>query len=131
MCNELEKKFFDTFGIKPEKEQYCYHECKNPELKNIPCHKLCKYQRFNVAYPQITDTTILKLMCVIANFDERHRGFYTKYETIKEEVLFELLMIFDALTICPWSKPYINIPGGAAKLICEIRKVFNYKGEHK
>lgn len=38
MTNELEKQFFDTFGIDPKEEKYCYWECKKPELENVACN---------------------------------------------------------------------------------------------
>lgn len=122
---ELEQRFFNTFGIKPKEEKYCYWECKIAELKNVPCSDTqCPYYRHNIEYPQITDTIVLKLMCIISNFDEQYRGFYTEYKYIKPFVLKELLMLFETLTTAPWIKPYIIIQGGAGKLICEIRKIF-------
>lgn len=121
---ELEQKFFKTFGIEPTEEKYCYHECKLPELKDKPCEAICPHQRHYIRYPQITDTIVLKLICVISNFDQYYRCFYTKYEQIKPCVLYELLKIFEALTISPWVKPYMCIPGGAGKLTCDIRKIF-------
>ena len=110
----LRKNFLTHLELNLKKSSIAITNVKIPNLKT--------YLAINYASTKDLMSHILKLL---------NRGFYTKYETIKEEVLIELLMIFDALTICPWSKSYINIPGGAAKLICEIRKVFNYKGEHK
>ena len=56
MTNELEKQFFDTFGIKPL-------------IKNIPCSE-CEFNLEECGcfycdretYPQITDRILLKLM---------------------------------------------------------------------
>ena len=65
MTNELEKQFFDTFGIEPEEEKYCLWECKEPSLEHVPCNKECKYQRHDIYYPQITDRILLKLEDII------------------------------------------------------------------
>ena len=56
MTNELEKQFFDTFGIEPKYKDYRtkngkIYDNKNPENRNI---RLC--------YPQITDRILLELI---------------------------------------------------------------------
>ena len=62
MTNELEKKFFHTFDIKPSKQilwtMNCAcgcHDCEN-------CDKYTN--NFSKIYPQITDTILLKLICL-------------------------------------------------------------------
>lgn len=56
MTNELEKQFFDTFGIKPDITS-CYHHCE----KDLNC-KECNEAK--VIYPQITDSILLNLICI-------------------------------------------------------------------
>ncbi len=70
MTNETEKKFFDAFGIKPEHYEYCYHECRIPELANIPCDKKdCPHYRIEIYYPEITDRILLELIEIIIKRD--------------------------------------------------------------
>ena len=59
MTNELEKQFFDTFGIKPKYRDYRAkngkeYESKNPNNRNI---RLC--------YPQISDRILLGIIAKI------------------------------------------------------------------
>ena len=58
MTNELEKQFFDTFGIEPDITS-CYHRCK----KDLNC-KECNEAK--VIYPQITDSILLELICMLS-----------------------------------------------------------------
>lgn len=65
MTNELEKQFFDTFGIESKelifRTMNCTcgcHDCKNCE----------KYKNnFSKIYPQITDRILLELICILAS----------------------------------------------------------------
>ena len=59
MTNELEKTFFNTFGIEPDITS-CYHNCK----KDLNC-KECNEAK--VIYPQITDHILLELICILGN----------------------------------------------------------------
>ena len=81
MTNELEKTFFDTFGIKPKYEDACtvedkywnneelankygtfdqYMNCKCGDQENCTTECSCAYQR--EVYPQITSDILLELM---------------------------------------------------------------------
>lgn len=86
MTNEIEKTFFDTFGIEPKFKGYSDIE----ELSNgsvIPCGNIkyfntieemdkANYWCFNMwelneedkEYPQITDRILLKLICILTRF---------------------------------------------------------------
>lgn len=59
MTNELEKKFFDTFGIEPEYKTCIFKYCKNK--KEYDCEN-CGDRIWH--YPQITDRILLELICL-------------------------------------------------------------------
>jgi hypothetical protein len=59
MTNELEKKFFDTFGIEPEYKTCIFKYCKNK--KEYDCEN-CGDRIWH--YPQITDRILLNLICI-------------------------------------------------------------------
>lgn len=90
MTNEIEKKFFDAFGIKPEHYEYCYHECRIPELANIPCDKKdCPHYRIDIDYPAITDRILLELICIESQVNKAH-NIYSDVENLKEHILVGL-----------------------------------------
>lgn len=70
MTNDLEKQFFDTFGIEPKKQCY-YWDCpystgnivNDTAMNERDCNS-CKNPNKEI-YPQITDTHYLKLICLI------------------------------------------------------------------
>jgi hypothetical protein len=80
MTNELEKQFFDTFGIEPKtNREYgykmaIYNEAGTEEIK---------------FYPQISDSILLKLICM-ANQHEDYPAT-TNMKNIKERTLRILL----------------------------------------
>ena len=66
MTTDIERQFFDTFGIEPTRElifrtMNCAcgcHDCKNCD----------KYKNnFQKKYPQLTDSILLKLICIWNN----------------------------------------------------------------
>lgn len=69
MTSDLEKKFFDTFGI----ERNC---CNNYEKETCPA-KICTSCDYN-DYPEITDRILLDLICIANKFS------ITTSETIEE-----------------------------------------------
>ena len=76
MTNELEKTFFDTFGIEPStKYDYCWKSKKNKD-------KL---------YPQTTDRILLELICIANKYYIDLEG--TDIETMKNSLL-ENFMFF-------------------------------------
>lgn len=80
MTTELEKKFFNTFGIEPIAE-YCKHQCNN-ELDESACIG-CKYIE-KVEYPQITDKQYLELICVLNENTTLDETYYQGASTVKE-----------------------------------------------
>ena len=59
MTNDLERTFFDTFGIEPK------HKCADGALETCDeqCNE-CGY--YELRYPQITDTHYLKLIAIMS-----------------------------------------------------------------
>ena len=77
MTNELEKQFFDTFGI----EQKTIIESRyslNTEY----------YEEKVEKYPQITDRILLELICILTKNDEY--GYFGRFENIKDMKDFTL-----------------------------------------
>lgn len=86
MC-EIEKQFFDTFGIEPEYKICPFHHCIYK--KEYDCDN-CDDREWH--YPQITDRILLELICIaytspVITFTSRN------IEALKEEVL---------LVLCNW-----------------------------
>ena len=83
MTNELEKTFFDTFGIEPL-------------IKNIPCSE-CEFNLEECGcfycdretYPQITDHILLNLICIATEYENYSET--TNMKNIKERTLRILL----------------------------------------
>ena len=103
MTNELEKKFFDTFGIEPSNmckyakygyegtEGTWYFCAKNQkECWTYPSDTGCKDKM--TSYPPITDHILLELICIC---NSTYINGYTNYfmatgktkEELKEEIL--------------------------------------------
>ena len=97
MTNELEKQFFQCFGIEPEIFTGCKLEKNNWKEDTCPfekdgimelCHKVCKYAfTEREIYPQITDRILLELICIVS---ERRILPSCNVNGLKEYVLKEL-----------------------------------------
>ena len=62
MTNELEKQFFDTFGIEPKYED---GTCDmDDECRYTDCNTCQRINKFN--YPQITDRILLELIKILS-----------------------------------------------------------------
>ena len=93
MTNELEKKFFDTFGIEPK--NISTGECKykiTPEFCEINCLD-CKNTIKEATYPQISDRILLELICI--NEDEQ-----PNIEWLKQCILENLIHRFEKNLFC-------------------------------
>lgn len=72
MTNELEKKFFETFGIEPinvlhNNFEDCPYNQEHLQKFCFECFmKPCIY--FKTEYPTITDTKYLELMCIFSDY---------------------------------------------------------------
>ena len=89
MTNEIEKQFFDTFGIEARLD------CKRCEAMNFAlgqCAEVdCKY-----GYPQITDRILLELIC-IDNQENIYkcRPFADNVEELKTYILEEFIRLYE------------------------------------
>ena len=77
MTNELEKKFFDTFGIEP---------IEIPSREYDSDGEICSYY---VEYPQITDRILLELICIANQYEDYSQT--TNMKNIKARTLRILL----------------------------------------
>jgi len=83
MTTDLERQFFDTFGIEPR------HKCTDGALE--PCDEQCNYcGYYELRYPQITDRILLELICIHNTYLETY--FYgLEYESLRKEILKDLI----------------------------------------
>ena len=109
MTTELEKQFFDKFGIKPKYQDACTVEDKywnNEELaneygtfdqymnakcgnqENCTTECSCAYQK--EIYPQITDRILLELICVHNTYLDTNLHSL-EYEPLRKEILEDLV----------------------------------------
>ena len=112
MTNELEKQFFDTFGIEPKLviSLEDWERCKD-----LPrAEELFKY------YPQITDRILLELIC-IANQHEDY-PISTNIKNIQAQTLRTLLKAKKYL------KDTYSHQGCHNSLVRKVRKLF--KGDN-
>ena len=89
MTNELEKQFFDTFGIKPKEFKSCDVGtfCPYPE-KECGTDTCPYYRTYKVDYPAIGDRILLELICILTRNDEY--GYFGRFENIKDMKDFTL-----------------------------------------
>ena len=85
MANELEKQFFDMFGIEPDITS-CYHRCK----KDLNCKECDDATKI---YPKITDCILLELLVVMTRYTDIIEGFDSVQELKKfvlEDIMYSL-----------------------------------------
>lgn len=74
MTTEIEKQFFDTFGIKPKEQEIFV-------LKRMIVKE----------YPEITDRILLELICILSQLQGRINDYYriihSNYEGLKTQIL--------------------------------------------
>ena len=95
MTNELEKTFFDTFGIKPKRQCY-YWDCpystgeieKDTPINQRDCANCTNPDK--EVYPQITDRILLELLVIMTRYTDIIEGFDSVQE-LKEFVLKDLM----------------------------------------
>ena len=116
MTNELEKQFFDTFGIEPKIDYLC-PKCNVPMYKvwrSDGCGYTCAHKTHTeelkhesemedykkaYRYPQITDRILLELICTLNKFTGYTSLLNDTYEDVKEEILKDVLFAHEQLKI--------------------------------
>ena len=69
MTSELEKKFFDTFGIEPREFKSCDVDSSCP-YEGQSCDDTCPYYKtYKVDYPAISDSILLELICIANKYE--------------------------------------------------------------
>ena len=101
MTNELEKQFFDTFGIEPIEglEWECYspdHCFKTTCVCPENCTK-CDYFGKEMVYPQITDRILLELICILSqSYPLNYEGWsFNTAQELKETILSDFIHEFE------------------------------------
>lgn len=100
MC-EIEKQFFDTFGIEPI-PYCCYHDCNCPINDAGKFNSKCPKQAVTkecdariIKNPQITDHILLELICLTGNtgyFLINNEGSPIDVKGLKNSVLHALII---------------------------------------
>ena len=95
MTNDLEKQFFDTFGIEPH--YYCADEYVFEAMLEYECtegnRKKCKTcKKVGKSYPQITDRILLELICILNDCGASYLSYRFKrnIDDLKQEILSDL-----------------------------------------
>lgn len=92
MITELEKEFFNVFGIEPIPiKSYGYWLIKGSIAENDKGEK--------VVYPKITDRVLLKLIIIAMNYGNRYRWINdtSNVEELKSETLEFLIKLAELL----------------------------------
>ena len=107
MTTEIEKQFFDTFGIDPRKTVTCvieedwlndyhlktHHPISDWMKYNAPCKgekgcsDKCNCYQVDKSYPQITDHLLLELICELSGVCCPYFAFKRSISELKETVL--------------------------------------------
>lgn len=91
MTNDLEKIFFDTFGIEPKCQNTFINPSKCPFIESKEC---CDCVSFD--YPQISDRILLELICIDFNENPyKCRGGQTSVDEVKERILSDFIHEFE------------------------------------
>ena len=105
MTTELEKQFFDTFGISTITTKGCYdfyaieqginiweEHCREYLINNKKKCSACPKNKSIQSYPQITDRILLELICII-NKHSDFGLFSSKIDELKDEILDHCLVL--------------------------------------
>ena len=109
MITDIEKQFFETFGIKPRSYLLCTScwDCIDAQ----PCEQ-CHYGKLiEDEYPKITDRILLELICILTRhcLDEREPYEITSInmEQLKQQILSDIICI-----------------AGCEATKCQVQKIF-------
>ena len=100
MTNDLERTFFDTFGINPKEFKSCDVGtfCPYPE-KECGTDTCPYYRTYKVDYPAISDRILLELICTLNKFTGYTSLLNDTYEEVKEEILKDVLFAHEQLRL--------------------------------
>ena len=91
MTNQLQKQFFDTFGVEPKykctKDGNCYFQ---------ECSKCGWYIR---TYPQITDRILLHLLSILNNYGNIISS--NNIKKLEDEILIKIITLSKDIDIKP------------------------------
>ena len=108
MTTDIERQFFETFGIKPKLDnRKCKCGCKD-------CKNCFKAKYF---YPEITDSHYLKMICLIAEKLSCFTNYDIDYKNIKEYILKEMILekdYFDKQQV------QVTFQGGVIYKLCKL-----------
>ena len=89
MITDIEKQFFETFGIKPRSYLLCTScwDCIDAQ----PCEQ-CHYGKLiEDEYPKITDRILLELICILSGWRQYCISYYVidavNINTLKSDIL--------------------------------------------
>ena len=88
MTNELDKQFFDTFGIEPKCQNAFVNPADCPFNKAIKC---CDCESFE--YPKITSDILLELICILNSVSVEFKS--ECIEDLKREILGEAIILLE------------------------------------
>ena len=89
MTNELEKQFFDKFGIEPKLKTFAIKKDEQGDLTYPPIYE----------YPQITNRILLELI-LINMHNEDLFGYPTTVEELKHNTLKQLIETYSKFSTC-------------------------------
>ena len=87
MTNELEKQFFDTFGIEPNCQNTFINPSKCPFNESRECCDCVSFE-----YPQITDRILLELICILNNYG-KNDTWAVSVENLKDCILMNCIKV--------------------------------------
>lgn len=94
----IDKQFFDTFGIKPEKGCTAYDKFTEEEADTICNDKCAECSYLDDVYPKITDHILLELICILSEWRTYLHSSYTikanNTLNLKQDVLKDFLELF-------------------------------------
>lgn len=92
IINNLEQKFFDTFGI----PQLCCKEYITNCTRYGECEECENYDNNFSTYPQITDRKLLELLCYVEKSPYFCRPIsWNSIDKVKEDVLIGLIIVMN------------------------------------
>lgn len=121
MTNEIEKEFFDTFGIEAKPNESGYGRCLkydnllkcNSEKKDLMegCPG-CEFFEVSKFYPTITDRILLKLICLlVAHYWKTKEHYYLTAldeECLRKEILNDACYVIDGMLSREKEVDFIN-----------------------